>query len=329
MARHIGIDLALIGPPPPMGGGPGAPTPSTQPFWKPDARDYADFVHAVGTRYSGHFTPSGASRPLPRINFWSIWNEPNIGSNLATRGDALGVADRGRAEAVPRAPRRGVECAEGNRPRPGPHPHRRARPGRCDQRGEPGLFNAMAPLRFLRALYCVDADYRQLRGTQASERGCPATAAALGGLRSAEPGPVQGPRVRRSSLLVHLAAAQRQDPQRARLRRTGGDADARGDAGSPSAASTARTRSSRSGRPSSDTSPTRPTPSADRHPGARRVLPQLGRVPDAGRTHGWSPSTSSSSPTRPAPRCSPPGWRPRPDSPSRRLTPTGCRSIYR
>ncbi|MGH2896368.1 MAG: hypothetical protein ACRDPM_24300, partial [Solirubrobacteraceae bacterium] len=73
-ARHIGIDLALIGPPPRWAEGRGAPSPKTQPFWKPDARDYADWVRAVGTRYSGHFTPSGASRPLPRIKFWSVWN---------------------------------------------------------------------------------------------------------------------------------------------------------------------------------------------------------------------------------------------------------------
>jgi hypothetical protein len=46
-----------------------------------------------------------------------------------------------------------------------------------DGKTPPGLFNAMAPLRFLRALYCVDANYQQLRGTEASERGCPTTPA--------------------------------------------------------------------------------------------------------------------------------------------------------
>jgi hypothetical protein len=81
--RHIGIDLALIGPPPLWAEGRGAPSRRTQPEWKPDASAYADLVHAVATRYSGHFTPAGASRPLPRIDFWSIWNEPNIGYNLA------------------------------------------------------------------------------------------------------------------------------------------------------------------------------------------------------------------------------------------------------
>jgi hypothetical protein len=60
-------------------------------------------------------------------------------------------------------------------------------------KGEPGLFNAMAPLRFLRALYCVDADYRQLRGTQASERGCPATPAASARFVTQNPGLFKAP----------------------------------------------------------------------------------------------------------------------------------------
>ena len=97
-ARHIGIDLALIGKPPLWAAGRGAPSPSKQPQWKPDAADYADWVHAVGIRYSGHFTPAGASSPLPRMDFWSVWNEPNIGINLGPEtthpGSAVEVAPR-------------------------------------------------------------------------------------------------------------------------------------------------------------------------------------------------------------------------------------------
>ena len=40
-----------------------------------------------------------------------------------------------------------------------------------------GDFNGMWPLSFLRALYCVDSSYKQLRGTAAPLRGCPTTAA--------------------------------------------------------------------------------------------------------------------------------------------------------
>ena len=35
------------------------------------------FVAAAATRYSGKYTPPGASVPLPRVVFWETWNEPN------------------------------------------------------------------------------------------------------------------------------------------------------------------------------------------------------------------------------------------------------------
>ena len=51
----------------------------------------------------------------------------------------------------------------------------------------------MAPLRFLRALYCVDANYRQLQGTEASERGCPPTPAASKQFVTQNPGLFKAP----------------------------------------------------------------------------------------------------------------------------------------
>ena len=38
---------------------------------------------AAAKRYSGKFTPSGQTNPLPRVQYWEAWNEPNAGSNLA------------------------------------------------------------------------------------------------------------------------------------------------------------------------------------------------------------------------------------------------------
>jgi hypothetical protein len=51
-----------------------------------------------------------------------------------------------------------------------------------------GLFNNMPPLRFLRALYCVGADDRPLRGTAARERDCPAGAVGTASFAKAHPG---------------------------------------------------------------------------------------------------------------------------------------------
>jgi hypothetical protein len=186
-ARHIGIDLALIGPPPLWAEGRGAPSRATQPEWKPDAGAYADWVHAVGTRYSGHFTPPGASRPLPRIDFWSIWNEPNIGSNLAPETTHAGSA----VEVAPAIYRDLLSGAWSSLQATG---HGRDRiligelaPVGATVGGKPGLFSAMVPLRFLYALYCVDANDRQLRGAQASARRCPTTAAGSARFRVQNP----------------------------------------------------------------------------------------------------------------------------------------------
>lgn len=47
-------------------------------FWKPKAREYFKFVKAVGRRYDGTYRDENdGAKTLPRVSFWSIWNEPN------------------------------------------------------------------------------------------------------------------------------------------------------------------------------------------------------------------------------------------------------------
>src|SRR5581483_240012 len=52
------------------------PTPSASMahVWYPSARAFQAFVRAVGTRYSGRYTPPGSATPLPRVSSWSLWN---------------------------------------------------------------------------------------------------------------------------------------------------------------------------------------------------------------------------------------------------------------
>jgi hypothetical protein len=38
---------------------------------------YAQFAHAIATRYSGSFVPTGSQAPLPAVHKWQVWNEPN------------------------------------------------------------------------------------------------------------------------------------------------------------------------------------------------------------------------------------------------------------
>ena len=49
----------------------------------PSPAKYGQFARAAAQRYSGTFTPSGETEPLPRVRYWEAWNEPNAGSNLA------------------------------------------------------------------------------------------------------------------------------------------------------------------------------------------------------------------------------------------------------
>jgi hypothetical protein len=73
-ARGIRVLLTPSGPTPDWASqcGPRAPK---RWLCNPRASDYGAFVKALGTRYSGLYSPAGA--PLPRVGEWSFWNEPN------------------------------------------------------------------------------------------------------------------------------------------------------------------------------------------------------------------------------------------------------------
>ncbi|HTU28534.1 MAG TPA: cellulase family glycosylhydrolase [Solirubrobacteraceae bacterium] len=83
-AEGIRVDLDITGAPPDWADGKGVPKKFTNDRfgWIPNATDYGQFVTAVATRYSGHYTPPGASAPLPKVSLYSLWNEPNFGQNL-------------------------------------------------------------------------------------------------------------------------------------------------------------------------------------------------------------------------------------------------------
>ena len=110
-ARHMGIDLALAGPVPVWAESPGSKYDRQQSDYEAQrGRATGSGSRAVATRYSGHYTPPGQSSPLPRVNFWSIWNEPNLGIYLAPETVERQLLGRGRAAAVPRHRRRRLEA---------------------------------------------------------------------------------------------------------------------------------------------------------------------------------------------------------------------------
>lgn len=156
---------------------------------RPDAGAFRDFTEAVGRRYSGDWPADGSSpedppptsdtplglspaRPvlrLPRVDHWSVWNEPNFPGWLMPQW-------RGRTSVSPHLYRGLVEAAWDGLAKSG---HGRdtiligktARFARAN--GRPRSNSLVDTLRFVRELYCVSDRYRPLRGRNARARGCP------------------------------------------------------------------------------------------------------------------------------------------------------------
>ena len=188
-ADHITLDFTLNGPAPLWATGSGAPRGTTGYFredWEPSAKEFGLFVKAVGTRYSGSYKPAGSPTALPRVSFWSIWNEPNYGYDIGPQGI-------GRNQSIPNSPhiyRNLLNAAWGSLNATG-HTTKRDRIlfGEVTPHGVNnwGVFSNMKPLIFLRSLYCVDSNFHQLRGSTASAQGCPTTAAGSRAFRKQNP----------------------------------------------------------------------------------------------------------------------------------------------
>lgn len=186
----IGVDFNVTGGAPLWAVGPGRPKGNTNPNWEPSSSMYGAFVHALGVRYSGDYDPRlerlapGDPDDLPRVTFWSIWNEPDYGPSLAPQG-VLGDL---RVQNSPRMYRNLVDAAWTALRQTG-HGSDTFIFGELADRGYKywGVFSGMKPLVFLQAMYCVDAAYQPLQGAAAAVRGCPTTPAASHRFRSQNP----------------------------------------------------------------------------------------------------------------------------------------------
>lgn len=188
-ADDISLDFTLNGPAPLWATGTGAPRGTSGYFladWEPSAAQFGAFVKAVGTRYGGSYTPAGSATALPRISFWSIWNEPNYGYDLGPQGT-------GAHQSVPNSPhlyRNLLDAAWSSLLATGHRPSTdRILFGELTPAGENswGTFSNMKPLVFLRSLYCVDSSYHELRGSAAAAQDCPTTAGASRSFRRQNP----------------------------------------------------------------------------------------------------------------------------------------------
>lgn len=136
---------------------------------------YGQFVQAVATRYDGRYPAAnldGKTAPLPRVSYWGIYNEPNIGGWTTPQW----VKVRGReVEASPAIYRRMLDAAWGALIATG-HRHDTILVGETAAygAGRKGYGDSMDPLTFVRSLYCLSPRYAPLSGRAANAVGCPA-----------------------------------------------------------------------------------------------------------------------------------------------------------
>jgi hypothetical protein len=192
-ADGLGVVLTVGGGAPLWATGHDQPTGGPYLQWKPSAAEYQQFVQAVATRYSGHYSTCASCSPLPRVSFWEIWNEPNWGPSLAPQatngsrtstspGIYRGLLDAG-WQALQRTGHGHDTVVVGSlSPRGFSAP-----PSSRFPQGLPASLSTTKPLQFVRTLYCVDSLYHELRGTAAKAVDCPSTAAASRAFRGQHP----------------------------------------------------------------------------------------------------------------------------------------------
>ena len=179
--RGMAVNFNVTAPAPLWATGQGAPSGRYADHWVVSSADFGRFVQALGTRYDGQYVPQGAHGPLPRVSFWSIWNEPNQPGWLAPQWR---VHHGSATMASPALYRAYVDAAFAALARTS---HRLATdtilvgdlaPEGCVA-GVRCIYPRpewpIAPLPFLQALYCVDSAYHPLTGGAASAVGCPAS----------------------------------------------------------------------------------------------------------------------------------------------------------
>jgi hypothetical protein len=171
-ADGIQVDLLVDGGAPLWAAGSGAPS-GFGSVYKPSAAQYGQFVKAVGTRYSGSYTPPGASSPLPRISFWELWNEgnwsPALSPQVPTAGSGTYVAAAENRSLIDAAWPALQQTGHGS----DTIIYGSLSPDQSQLVVPVSATSASPPIAFVRTLYCLNASYRPLQGTAARAVGCP------------------------------------------------------------------------------------------------------------------------------------------------------------
>ncbi|MEA2302051.1 MAG: hypothetical protein QOE44_2586 [Solirubrobacteraceae bacterium] len=174
-ALGMGVYFDVTGPGPrwAMGKAPASQRKS-QPTWMPNAAQFYKFVYAVGKRYSGTYKKELPKdhRKLPRVAFWSIWNEPNQGGWLTPQSYRSPTLGR----VIPYAPilyRRLYLMGRAALKATG-HDKDFIAIGETSPtgRGAPSARNPIAPKLFIRELLCANPQGVPYTGAEAAARNC-------------------------------------------------------------------------------------------------------------------------------------------------------------
>ena len=192
--RGLGLNFDITSPAPAWATGSLKDRPDLDKNFDPDAKEFGAFVRAVGTRYSGSYVPpaqppaapqrprpglfprqAGEPGPLPRVDYWTVWNEPNQPGWLTPQWADDPRAGKELVETAPRIYRSLLDEMYAGLVATG-HERDTILIGETAPKGqerEKGPTRAIKPGRFIRQLYCLDDNLQFLQGTSAEIRGCP------------------------------------------------------------------------------------------------------------------------------------------------------------
>ncbi|MDP2712851.1 MAG: cellulase family glycosylhydrolase [Solirubrobacteraceae bacterium] len=146
-----------------------SPRADIQETFNPNPEEFGKFVQAVGTRYSGQYAG------LPRVDYWSIWNEPNQAGWLTPQWSPNPRNARVQIDAAP-AIYRGLVASAWQALADTGHGTDTILVGETAPQGQQsrrGLSQSIDALRFIRRMYCLDDNLNVLRGSSAALRACP------------------------------------------------------------------------------------------------------------------------------------------------------------
>ena len=172
-AAGLGIDFNVTAPGPRWAMGGPAPNAKAATHYYPSAAEFGQFVQALGQRYSGRYIPAGSTSALPRVSYWTIWNEPNQPGWLLPQWSAAEGREEMTAPTIYRSLANTGYLAlkrTGHSSMTDTLLIGELAPEGSEQAGAGA---PIPPMTFLRALYCVNAAYQPLHGPQALALGCP------------------------------------------------------------------------------------------------------------------------------------------------------------